>query len=248
MSAHQSPTVIAGLSDFITGDLTEWVVEVIDTIGYVGVASLVAVENVFPPIPSEVVLPAAGFAANQGEANFWLMVLAATVGSLVGAWTLYLVSAAIGPVRLHALTARYGKWLGVSAHDLDRAEDWFDEHSSVAVLVCRCVPLIRSLVSVPAGFRRMSPVKFTLYTAAGSLVWNLALVGAGYKLGDNWERVGDYVGVLQYVVIAVILAVVGWWIWTRFISASHKQKRAAQDAAAIAEFAADDAALDPDER
>lgn len=209
--------IFAGLSEFIVGDLTDWVVDVIEAIGYAGVALLVAVENLFPPIPSEVVLPAAGFAAATGAANFWGMVAAATVGSVLGAWLLYFITAAIGPVRLRTLTQRYGKWAGIKIEDLDRAEAWFDDHASVAVLVCRCIPLIRSLVSIPAGFRRMAPLTFTLYTTLGSLVWNLLLIGAGYQLGDNWEVVGEYIDVLQYVVIAIILAAVGWWVWTRLI-------------------------------
>lgn len=233
--------IFAGLSDFIVGDLTDWVIDVIDAIGYVGVALLVAVENLFPPIPSEVVLPAAGFAAGQGEANVVGMMIAATAGSLVGAWALYLIAAAIGPVRIHAFVIRYGKWFGVKPQDLDRAEDWFDDHANVAVLVCRCIPLIRSLVSVPAGFRRMAPVPFTLYTILGSAVWNVLLVGAGYALGDRWEQVGEYVDVLQYLVIAAIAAFVAWWVWTRALSPKRRAERAAAEAEAIAEFAADDA-------
>ncbi len=165
--------MIAGLSDFIVGDLTDWVVSVIETIGYIGVALLVAFENVFPPIPSEIVLPAAGFAAANGSANLYGMIAAATIGSVAGAWVLYLAAAAIGHTRLHALTVRYGRWAGIKPHDLDRANAWFDRHGPTAVLVCRCVPLIRSLVSVPAGFRRMAPLTFTVYTAIGSLVWNV---------------------------------------------------------------------------
>jgi membrane protein DedA with SNARE-associated domain len=226
--------IFAGLTDFITGDLTNWVVDVIDAIGYLGVALLVAIENVFPPIPSEVVMPAAGFAAAQGKANVYGMVIAATIGSVAGAWILYLGAAAIGHVRLHALVVRYGRWLGVKPRDLVRAESWFDDHPT-AVMVCRCVPLIRSLVSIPAGFRRMAPMKFTLYTAIGSLVWNAVLIGAGYLLGDNWTVVEEYVGIFQYVVIALILAAIAWWIWTRFLSTKHKARRAAEDAEIEAE-------------
>ncbi|CAN5735680.1 DedA family protein [soil metagenome] len=228
--AEGRPMVFAGVSDFITGDLTDWVVEIIATIGYLGVALLVAVESLFPPIPSEVVLPAAGFAAADGQANLWGMVAAATVGSLVGAWALYLLSAAIGETRLRALTVRYGRWLGVKPRDLDRANAWFDRRSTHAVLICRCIPLIRSLVSVPAGFRRMRAVPFTIYTLVGSLVWNLVLIGAGYALGDNWEQVGEYIGTLQYLVVALILAAGGWWAWTRFLSTTHRARRAAEDA------------------
>ena len=229
-AVRDRPLVLAGVSDFVTGDLTEWVVSVIATIGYLGVALLVAMESLFPPIPSEVVLPAAGFAAADGEANLWGMVLAATVGSLAGAWALYLISAAVGETRLQALVVRYGRWLGVKPRDLERANAWFDRRAVVAVLVCRCIPLIRSLVSVPAGFRRMSAVPFTICTVVGSLVWNVLLIGAGYVLGDRWEQVGEHVGSLQYVVVAGILAFGGWWVWTRLLSPTHRARRAAEDA------------------
>ncbi len=222
---------VLGLSGVIFGDLTEWVTDVIDAIGYLGVALLVALESMFPPIPSEIVLPAAGFAAGEGTANVWGMILAATMGSVVGAWWLCLASAAIGRTRLHALVTRYGRWVGVRPHDLVRAESWFDDHSSAAVLVCRCIPLIRSLVSVPAGFRRMSPVTFTVYTALGSAVWNSLLIGAGYLLGENWEQVSDYVGTFQYVVIGAIVLGLAWWVWTRFLSPTHRARRVAEDRA-----------------
>jgi membrane protein DedA with SNARE-associated domain len=222
--------ILAGPTDVIFGDLTDWVVSVIAAISYVGVALLVALESVFPPIPSEVVLPAAGLAASRGEANLVGMMVAATVGSVAGAWALYLIAASIGHLRLHALVVKYGRWVGVKPRDLTRAESWFDDHSKSAVLICRCIPLIRSLVSIPAGFRRMEPVTFTLYTALGSAVWNVTLISAGYALGDNWEQVGEWISTFQYVIIAAIAAAAGWWIWTRFISATHKARRAAEEA------------------
>lgn len=236
--------LIAGLSDFLVGDLTDWVVDVIKAIGYLGVALLVAVESIFPPIPSEVVLPAAGLAASRGEANVVLMVVAATVGSVIGAWALYLIAAAIGDTRLHALVARYGRWIGVKPKDLERAESWFDNHSNTAVLICRCVPLIRSLVSIPAGFRRMNPVAFTVYTALGSLVWNAALITAGYQLGDRWEMVGEWVGVLQYFVVAAILLWMARWAWTRLISPKHRARLAAEAADEVRAAAQAQAVLD----
>jgi membrane protein DedA with SNARE-associated domain len=205
--------------------LSDWVVDVIDAIGYLGVALLVALENLFPPIPSEIVLPLAGFTSGRGEANFFGMVAAATVGSLVGAWVLYLVAAWIGPVRLRALFARFEKVLRIKPQDLDRAEGWFDRHSRVAVLICRCVPLIRSLVSIPAGFRRMSPLWFTIFTVIGSLVWNTALIGAGHLLGERWKETESVVSVFQYLVIGVIVLAVAWFVWTRFV----QPRRAASD-------------------
>ncbi|MCB1037950.1 MAG: DedA family protein [Acidimicrobiales bacterium] len=222
--------VLAGVSDFLLGDLTDWVVRVIRSIGYLGVSLLVAVESVFPPIPSEVVLPAAGLAAARGEANLVGMIVAATIGSVAGAWALYLIAAAIGEARLRALVVLHGRWLGIKPHDLDRANGWFDRRSGSAVLICRCVPLIRSLVSIPAGFRRMDPVRFTIYTAIGSLVWNAALIGAGYELGENWEQVAEWVGKLQYLVVAVLLGAIAWWAWTRLLSPTQRARRAVEHA------------------
>lgn len=198
-------------------DLTGWVTDVIHALGYLGVAFLVALENVFPPIPSEVVLPLAGFVAGRGDASVPGMVLAATVGSVAGAWVLYGISAMLGPTRLRAFVVRYGRWLGLGTDDLDRAEAWFDRRSGTAVLIGRCVPLIRSLVSIPAGFRRMPPVRFTVFTALGSMVWNAALVGAGAILGDRWERVGDALDLLEGVLIVVVVALVGFYLWRRVI-------------------------------
>ena len=215
------------------GDLVNWVQDVINQFGYFGVALLVVIENVFPPIPSEIVLPFAGFVAQQGasavnatadaaqsDTTVIGMMIAATVGSVVGALILYFVSAAIGPERLRGFVERFGKWFGVKSSDLVRAEEWFDRRSVVAVLVGRCVPLIRSIVSIPAGFRRMKLTSFVVLTAIGSAVWNIALIGAGAVLGDQWERVGEYVGVFQWLVIAAVLVLL-----VRFVVSRLKKRR-----------------------
>ena len=221
------------------GDLANWVQDVINQFGYFGVALLVVIENVFPPIPSEIVLPFAGFVAQQSasaanaavgvaqsDTSVIGMMIAATVGSVVGALILYFVSAAIGPERLRAFVERFGKWFGVKSADLVRAEAWFDRRSFVAVLVGRCVPLIRSIVSIPAGFRRMKLTSFILLTAVGSAVWNIALIGAGALVGDQWERVGEYVGVLQWLVIGAILVLLVRFVYLRL------QNRRRQNSAA----------------
>jgi len=215
------------------GDLANWVQDVINQFGYLGVARLVENENVFPPIPSEIVLPFAGFVAQQGASAVYAtagaaqsdttvvgMMIAATVGSVVGALILYFVSAAIGPERLRGFVERFGKWFGVKSSDLVRAEEWFDRRSSAAVLVGRCVPLIRSIVSIPAGFRQMKLTSFVVLTAIGSAVWNIALIGAGAVLGDQWERVGEYVGVFQWLVIAAVLLLL-----VRFVVSRLKNRR-----------------------
>jgi membrane protein DedA with SNARE-associated domain len=188
--------------------LTEWATDVLDALGYLGVALLVALENVFPPIPSEVVLGLAGYTAARGDAWVGGMIIAATIGSVVGAWILYGLSAAIGPVRLRAVIIRYGSWIGFGEADLDKAESWFDRRSKVAVLVCRCIPLVRSLISIPAGFRRMPFAIFTLFTLIGSLVWNAVIIIAGYSLAEQWEKVLDYTEPFQTVVMVIVILLV----------------------------------------
>jgi membrane protein DedA with SNARE-associated domain len=192
----------------VLSDVASWVQDVIERLGAVGVALLVILENVFPPIPSEIVLPFAGFVAQRGDGSVVVMIFAATVGAVVGAVILYGVSAFIGPDRLRAFVVRFGRWFGVKPTDLERAENWFDRHAVAAVLLGRCVPLIRSVVSVPAGFRRMSIAPFLLYTAVGSLMWNTALIGAGAILGDQWDRVEPYVATLQWVVVGLLVLLV----------------------------------------
>jgi membrane protein DedA with SNARE-associated domain len=215
------------------GDLANWVQDVINQFGYFGVALLVVIENVFPPIPSEIVLPFAGFVARQGasavsatadgaqsDTTVIGMMIAATIGSVVGALILYFISAAIGPERLRGFVDRFGKWFGVKSADLARAEEWFDRRSVAAVLVGRCVPLIRSIVSIPAGFRRMKLTSFVALTAIGSAVWNIALIGAGAVLGDQWERVGEFVGIFQWLVIVAIL-----FLLVRFVTSRLNSRR-----------------------
>jgi membrane protein DedA with SNARE-associated domain len=197
--------------------LVDWVTSVVESLGYWGVAALVALENLFPPIPSEVVLPLAGFVAVEGEASVVGMVIAATIGSMVGAYILYGIAAAIGPVRLRSFVAKHGRWFGLDEADLDRSEQWFDQRASVAVLVCRCVPLMRSLISIPAGLRRMSLVPFTLYTLIGSLVWNIALIGAGYLLGERWQDVEQPMELFQKLVLLVLGLAIAWFVWRRIV-------------------------------
>ncbi|MFN8023496.1 MAG: DedA family protein [Acidimicrobiales bacterium] len=198
-------------------DLTDRVTDVVETLGYLGVALLVALESVFPPIPSEAVLPLAGFVSGRGDASTVGMVVAATVGSVIGAWILYGISAAVGPRRLHGFVVRHGRWFRLTERDLHRAEAWFDRRSDAAVLLGRCVPLVRSLVSIPAGFRRMDPIRFTVFTAIGSAIWNTALISAGAVLGERWHRVGDVVGLLQAVVIIAVGVLVCVVLWRRFV-------------------------------
>ncbi|MFF3857160.1 DedA family protein [Micromonospora sp. NPDC002575] len=188
--------------------LTGWVAGVIEALGAVGVALLVALESIIPPIPSEIVLAMAGYLASQGQFNVVLIVVAATVGSLLGALVLYWLGAALGEERLK-------RWLDhiplVDRDDLEKADRWFERHGRWAVLIGRVVPVVRSLVSVPAGADRMPLGEFVLLTTLGSGVWNALIVGAGFALGSRWEEVDRYSSWFNYAIFAVFgVMVVSW--------------------------------------
>ncbi|MGW5671015.1 DedA family protein [Micromonospora sp. NPDC003776] len=188
--------------------LTGWVASVIDSLGAVGVALLVALESIIPPIPSEVVLAMAGYLAAEGRFHVGLIVLAATAGSLLGALVLYWLGAALGEERLK-------RWLDhiplVDREDLERADRWFERHGRWAVLIGRVVPVVRSLVSVPAGANRMPLGEFVLLTTIGSGVWNGLIVGLGFALGARWQDVARYSDWFNYAIFAIFaLMVVSW--------------------------------------
>jgi len=204
------------ISDLLSA-FVNWAKDVIEAVGYPGLAFLITLENVFPPIPSEGVLPMAGFLASEGKMNLLLAIVAATIGSVVGALILYGIGVWFGEDRLRTVVRRWGAWLGVSEHDVDKADAWFDRHGGLAVMICRVVPIVRSLISIPAGLRRMHLGTFVLYTALGSALWNTILIGAGWILGDHWERVGVYVDYFEYVAIAGVLVFAIWWVWNRMI-------------------------------
>lgn len=195
--------------------LTEWATTVAETFGYPGVVLLVMVEVVFPPIPSEVVLPLYGFMSAQGDFNIVLVCILATIGSVLGSLILYGLGYWFSIERLRDLVQRYGRYALVQVSDVDRANDWFTRHGATAVIIGRLVPGVRSLISIPAGLQRMPVGQFILYTAIGSGIWNVFLVSLGWILGDQWDRVGKYLDYFEYVVILGVLAVVAWFVWSR---------------------------------
>ncbi len=183
-------------------NIGQWIQDVMGSLGYVGIALLLVLENLFPPIPSEVVLPLAGFFVGTGNLTFWGALLASTVGATVGAIVLY----GLGRWGGRALVLRYGRWLCVSEENLDRARGWFVKHGVLVVLGARVVPGARSVVSIPAGTSRMPLLRFTVLTAVGSAIWNALLIGAGYALGANWSAVRNWVGSYSDVVLVVVVA------------------------------------------
>jgi membrane protein DedA with SNARE-associated domain len=197
-----------------------WFTDIVNDMGYVGVALLMFLENIVPPIPSEVVMPAAGFASRQGDLNFLGVIVAGTLGSLAGTLPWYLVARWLGEERLGRFVEKHGKWLTLSKKEYDRSLRWFDRWGTWTVLFGRMVPTVRTLISVPAGLSKMSLTKFLIYSSIGTLCWNLALAGIGWYLGDNYQVVGDYIG---WISIGIIAAIVIWLI-VRFWSRHHSSK------------------------
>lgn len=182
---------------------------IVDRLGEVGVGLLIFLENIVPPVPSEVILPLAGFRARTGALNVWLVWPAATAGSVLGALVLYGVGAWLGYDRLHALAGK--RWfILTSQSDLDRGERIFERHGGKMVLLGRCVPLIRSVVSIPAGIAKMPLPRFLTLTAIGSGVWNALFIGLGWILGDQWSRVQGWLGPISYVVIGLVVVGLAW--------------------------------------
>ena len=195
--------------------VAEWVINVIETLGYLGLTVLVALENIFPPIPSELILPLAGFLTGQNRLLLPSRACRHHLGSLLGALLLYGIGVAAGQRGIRRLFERYGHWALLTPDDLTRAENWFDRYGSVAVFIGRLVPVVRSLVSIPAGYRRMPLGQFLLLTGFGSALWNGALISLGWALGENWRQVEEYVGWLQYLVIAAVAFLVLRFVWQR---------------------------------
>lgn len=194
------------------------VVDVVERLGAVGAGLLTLVETVFPPIPSEVVLPLAGYLAGRGDLDFVAVLVAATVGSVLGALLLYAAGARLGQERATALLCRLPL---VEERDVVRAERWFADHGRTAVLFGRLVPGVRSLVSLPAGAQRMPLGSFTALTTIGSLTWNTLLIGAGALLGRQWQVVEQYADVLNYAVTGVVVLLVAWFVVRRLRRRSH---------------------------
>lgn len=193
--------------------MTKWIMNLIASSGYFGIVFLMFVENVFPPIPSEFIMPLAGFMVTEDKFSLLGVIVAGTLGSVLGSLPLYYVGAKVGEERLKKIAERHGRWLTVSPEDIDRADEWFDRHGVKAVLFCRLVPGIRSFISIPAGFNRMNLGSFLLFTAIGSSVWTSLLAYAGYVLGTNFRQIGEYLDVATYIVFGAIII---FYLWRVF--------------------------------
>lgn len=210
MISLNSLSILADTS--VTEQVADWSIKVMESLGGPGAALLIALENIFPPLPSEVILPLAGFTASQGNMSLIGAIIWTTLGSLVGALALYYIGAWAGRDRIR----HYARKLPlVKVADIDKAENWFTRHENQAVFFGRMVPIVRSLISIPAGIERMPVGIFIAYTALGSLIWNSVLIIAGYLLGEQWHIVETYVSYFQYLVLAAIILFTGYFIYSR---------------------------------
>ena len=199
-----------------------WAVDVMNNLGGPGAALIVGLDNIFPPIPSELVLPLAGFAASQGTFGLIAALLWTTLGSLLGAVLVYYAGLLLGRDRTRAILVKIPL---VKAADFDRTEAWFAKHGTTAVFFGRMVPVFRSLISLPAGIERMPLGRFVALTTLGSLIWNTIFVSAGYALGANWRLIQDYAGIFQKMVIGVVLVAVAGFVLVRLRNRERVSQR-----------------------
>lgn len=205
--------------------MENFIIQIIENWGYLGVGLLIAVENIFPPIPSEVILAFGGFMTTKTVLNEVGVILSATIGSTVGAIVLYLIGRILNKERLEKIVSgKIGKVLRLKPGDIEKADKWFDTKGQKTVFICRFIPIVRSLISIPAGMSEMKIWKFLLYTILGSAIWNTVLVLLGKKLGDSWETVVNVFSEFSHIILIllIILCIVGIW---RFYTKKGKKKK-----------------------
>ena len=199
--------------------MESWIINLIDQYGYWGVFFLIALENIFPPIPSEVILTFSGFMTHSTSLTITGVIVVSTAGSVIGAVILYGVGLLLDVERLEKLIDRFGKVLRLTKEDIHKADAWFDRYGIWTVLFCRLVPLIRSLISIPAGMSNMNFGLFLLFTTIGTLIWNMVLVNIGAAVGSNWHDIVQYMDMFSNIVYAIIillfLIVIIWYLRKR---------------------------------
>ncbi|MES5811196.1 DedA family protein [Mammaliicoccus sciuri] len=194
--------------------MESWITSVMEQFGYFGIALLILLENVFPPIPSEVILTFGGFMTTKSELTVLGVVVASTIGSVGGAVILYWIGRILNVERIERIIEKWGKYLRLTKEDVRKADAWFDKYGPWTVFFCRFIPLIRSLISVPAGMSGMNQWLFLVLTTIGTLIWNLVLVLVGAKVGDNWHQIVNYMDVYSHFMYAVIaIGIIVFIIW-----------------------------------
>lgn len=205
--------------------MQQFILHIIEQFGYFGVFFLILIENVFPPIPSEVILLISGFFSTYTNLSVLYMIVASTLGSFLGAIILYYIGKIFNKERLKKIVnGRLGKILFLKENDIDKADEWFDNKGNKSVFFCRFVPIVRSLISIPAGMSEMPMGKFIIYTICGSMIWNTVLICLGYRLGSNWEYVLTILDKYQMVVIVILVIIFGYVI-IKFYRKKRKSKK-----------------------
>jgi membrane protein DedA with SNARE-associated domain len=209
--------------------LGSWVLDAVRTLGYVGIALLMCLENLFPPIPSELIMPLAGVLAAEGDLGLVGAIVAGTLGSLAGQSAWYGLGRRVGERRLRALVERHGRWLAVTPSDLDRARDWLTRHGALALLVGRLVPTVRTLISLPAGMAHVPVGQFLTYSLIGTTMWTAGLAVAGYLLQSRVSRIRDVLGPASTAILVLLL---GWYVWRVATYRTRQASEAANPTAA----------------
>ena len=205
--------------------MQQFILHIIEQFGYFGVFFLILIENVFPPIPSEVILLFSGFFSTYTNLSVLYMIVASTLGSFLGAIILYYLGKIFNKERLKKIVnGRLGKILFLKENDIDKADEWFDNKGNKSVFFCRFVPIVRSLISIPAGMSEMPMGKFIIYTICGSMIWNTVLICLGFRLGSNWEYVLTILDKYQMLVIVILVIIFGYVI-IKFYRKKRKSKK-----------------------
>lgn len=194
--------------------MTELILNIIQSWGYVGIAILMFLENVFPPIPSEVIMSLGGVAVSQGRFDFWTLVIAAVIGTTLGNWVWYWIGRGVGYERLKPLVDRYGRWLTMDWAEVEKLHDIFLRFGSGIVFFCRFLPIARTMISLPAGMVKMSQIKFLIWTAAGSTIWITALAGAGHWFGKQFSEAERFIGPVAILSIGLLILLYLYRVFT----------------------------------
>jgi membrane protein DedA with SNARE-associated domain len=197
--------------------LTGFIINVISSTGYVGVGLLMGIESAAIPLPSEIIMPFAGFLVAEGRFTLWGIAVAGGLGSVVGSLVTYYVGLYGG----RPLLERYGKYLLISQRDLEISDRFFAKYGLMATFIGRMLPVFRTFISIPAGIARMPLVKFLIYSFIGSFIWSYALGYVGMKLGENWTQLRERVHGLDYIILGLIVIAAIWWVWRHFKHRSH---------------------------
>lgn len=206
--------------------MTEWITNTIQSLGYFGIGLLMFLENLFPPIPSELIMPLAGFTASQGKMSLVPAIAAGVIGTVLGALPWFYLGKFLGETRIKHWITLYGAWIGISTKEIDKAQQWFYRHGNKAVFFGRFIPGVRTLISLPAGFSNMAMPQFLIYSTLGTLGWTMLLTLAGYFLGQNYTLVDEYLGPLSKIILGLlVLAFIVWLVRHR----RERQKRRMRD-------------------